>query len=127
MIKGKLNETVIMDMIALRNEATWYDFKEFWYEGSDKENTELVRDILCLANAYSENNRYLIFGIRDKPLEIVGLEPDSRYLQDNEIYQILAAKKFSCEKLPIIETYQLYIDNKQLYVIEIKNMPVKPY
>lgn len=53
----------IMDLDSLlrQREAEWLDFKKEYHDN----NASLLHDILCLANSYSNSDRYLVFGVAD--------------------------------------------------------------
>ena len=53
------------DLIKYENENTCLDFKEIQYEKS--QYAELIKDIMSMANADVENDRYIIIGVKHKP------------------------------------------------------------
>lgn len=53
------------DLIKYENENTCLDFKAIQYEKSQYE--ELIKDIMSMANADVENDRYIIIGVKHKP------------------------------------------------------------
>ena len=59
----------IKKLISLRKEGTHWDFKEHHH----KRSGEMIHDILCLANADYDGERYLIYGVRDSDYQVVGL------------------------------------------------------
>jgi hypothetical protein len=42
-------------------ESEWLDFKQKHHDNA----ATFLHDVLCLANAYSENDRYLVLGVGD--------------------------------------------------------------
>ena len=48
----------------LEREDNYYDFKEEYHQS--KNNKELLKDILSLANCKHNGNRYIFFGIAEK-------------------------------------------------------------
>ena len=53
------------DLIKYENENTCLDFKAIQYEKNQYE--ELIKDIMSMANADVENDRYIIIGVKHKP------------------------------------------------------------
>ena len=53
------------DLIKYENENTCLDFKAIQYEKGQYE--ELIKDIMSMANADVENDRYIIIGVKHKP------------------------------------------------------------
>jgi predicted HTH transcriptional regulator len=50
-----------LDSLLRQREAEWLDFKKEYHDN----NASLLHDILCLANSYSNSDRYLVFGVAD--------------------------------------------------------------
>ena len=61
-------------------ESEFIDYKEFWHSN----NVKLLHDILSLANADSDNDRYLVFGVSDDQTRFpgVGKDPNRKRQQD---------------------------------------------
>lgn len=55
------SKTAIMDLISLKREGEYWDFKEKYHQNKAK----FIHDILCLSNIPSRNDSYLIFGVSD--------------------------------------------------------------
>ncbi|WP_349517520.1 RNA-binding domain-containing protein [Leuconostoc mesenteroides] len=49
-------------------ENEWLDYKQEWHQNK----IELVRDILSFANTVHSRDCYLIFGVVDKTIEVIG-------------------------------------------------------
>lgn len=49
-------------LIALKREGAYWDFKKEWH----KDNSELIHDILCLANNLESDVSYLFIGIDEE-------------------------------------------------------------
>lgn len=50
------------NLIALKREGAYWDFKKEWH----KDNSELIHDILCLANNLEGDVSYLFIGIDEE-------------------------------------------------------------
>lgn len=57
---SKLDPMEIRDLLQ-RPESEWLDFKLKYHDNT----ATFLHDVLCLANAYSENDRYLVFGVAE--------------------------------------------------------------
>lgn len=59
-----MNTSLISDieiLLTSKREGQYWDFKEMYHENK----SELLHDILCLANALHKGNRFLIYGVSD--------------------------------------------------------------
>lgn len=101
------------------SEGVFIDFKQQWHE----DNIALIHDILCLCNADYKGDRFLLFGVSDKT-EIVGVL-DKTGKKENDFIDLLRKSNFN--RLPEIDLYTLFIDNKKIDVIHIADTPYKPY
>ena len=71
----------VLEFINSRRETDFYDFKKYWEEnevdGNKKDpKSDLLHDIICMANNKHIGDSYIIFGIEDKTYNIVGVEND---------------------------------------------------
>ena len=116
---------VVKELIALKKEGDYWDFKLKAYT-KDK-NQDFVHDILCLANSAHKGNRYLILGVCDKTFEIIGVEEDSKRKRQEGYISILRECGFAGDYRPEITLHSLEISNHTVEVIEILDLPYKPY
>nr|WP_306673843.1 ATP-binding protein [Tahibacter caeni] len=88
---------VLLEDLRYRGEGTDLDFKADRYpfaNASDDEKSELLKDILALANASREGTAYILIGFKEKPpypAEVVGL-PAEGAIDDSRIQQFVNAK-----------------------------------
>lgn len=108
-------------LLLKMGECEYLDFKREWHQNK----IDLVHDLLCLANAYTNNDRYIIFGI-DNDRNIIGLPPEQKRLKDNEIYDILKNKP-RLNRIPTISVEEHLIDDKTIDLLIIRNRPDKPF
>ena len=115
----------VLNLASRKTEGRHWDFKLQHHEN----NSELIHDILCLANAENEGRRYLIFGIEDQSYELHSITgtPDRKsqahiagLLRDN-------AGKFFQSRTPDIYLSEIQCDGKSLDVLVIEDKPHKPY
>lgn len=110
----------VKDLIDTHKEDNYYDFKLEY--GS---NTDLVHDIICLANAKYDGERYLIIGIRND-YKVIGLE-DAKTKKQNQLIDLLAGSKFANGNFPEISLFNVEIDGKTIQIIKIQDRSYKPY
>jgi len=114
----KLSEKEVRDLIN-QGESTFIDFKQEYYH--DAKKLDLVHDILCLANADSVNDRYIIFGVNDDGT-IKGL---SEKIKDNDIIDCMRGAGIN--RLPVIWIQHFQFEENIISVLCIANISHKPY
>jgi len=105
-----------------REEGIKLDFKlrlELYNETGKK---ELTKDICAIANS-SGGRGYIIVGIKDKSKEIIGIQEDDIF-KEEQIQQIVTTR---CEPPIPIEVDFIDIKNKKIGVISIYDGEQKPY
>lgn len=116
----------IMNLINSKTEGQYWDFKRQPHQ----DNKSLVHDILCLANAKHDGDRFLIIGVDDpsNDCKIIGLdEKSTKRKKEADLNDLLNNIKFSGGNIPTINVRKLNIDNKEIDVIIIKDDMKKPY
>jgi predicted HTH transcriptional regulator len=84
-----------LSSLLQRSEGDSLDFKRDNYRfrnGTDDEKSELLKDIVALANAWKATDAYIIIGVEEshgKASKLVGLTPD---LNDSDAQQFVNAK-----------------------------------
>lgn len=119
-------EEVIKSLIETQREDDYWDFKR----EPHKNNASLLHDIICLANSLHKGDRYLIIGVSDPSdgAKIVGLEQSQvNRMKQSHLIDFLRNKKFAGEVRPVIELHTLKIENKEVDVLIISDIPNKPY
>jgi hypothetical protein len=104
-------------------ECEFIDFKEQYSVG----NSDLVHDILCLSNAKTDRNqnRFLIFGVRDADLQVVGIQNDGNRKTAAQIIDLLRAA--GVNHIPSIEINSVAQNGCTVDCLEISDKPEKPY
>lgn len=103
-------EETIRELFYQNTEGEYWDFKEFpyFYSGQEdkelnKKKNDLLHDIICMANNLSNHEAYLIMGISDNPVEIVGVEKYlNRWTQENYL-DFIQSKKWAGDYIPSLE------------------------
>lgn len=110
-----------LSFLLNQNECEWLDFKEVFHDN----NVKLLHDIICLANAQTDQDRYLVFGITDNKT-ITGIENDKNKKESSDIQDLL--KKSNFNRLPDIRLEYIESENNhKIALLRIYNKPNKPY
>lgn len=112
---------LIASYINSKREDICYDFKQEWH--SSGKDSDLLHDILCLANNTKNVDAYLIVGVTDE-FDVIGV-PDWR--KSNEIFDFLRSKKFAGDHLPEVELKNIYYKHHKIDVLEIKASRYVPF
>lgn len=109
----------IQDLIAL-GECEILDFKSQY----PTVNSDLVFDLICLANVITKSARLLIFGISDTG-QVLGIESDPNRKNLENIITILR----SCRPntIPKISLKTKIVDNHEIDIVAVEDQPQKPY
>ncbi len=110
-------------LVNLKQEGGYWDFKEEWYQNK----TDLLHDIICMANNLCNRDAYLIIGVSDNDKNVTGINNDNNRKNTQNIVDFLKDKKFAGGIHPIVTIQTITIDQKQLDVIIIKNTNNTPY
>ncbi len=114
---------IVGELIRTHREDDWWDFKECHHE----DRATLLHDIICLANNRVNRDAYLIFGVRDKTFETVGVENDLKRRNQQNITDFLSDKPFAGQTRPRVEVRTVVIDSHEVDVFIIKNSTDVPY
>lgn len=117
------NETLkntINELIEQRREGDYWDFKEEFH----KDSSELVHDVMCLANNKFNQDAYLIFGVSDN-YEVIGIIDDT-WNQDRVI-QILETADFAGGNIPYVTLHDLTIREATIKVLTIARSDNVPF
>lgn len=125
---NKINETLageITSLINKKQEGSYWDFKLEWHDSK----AELLHDIICLANNMENRDAYLIFGVKDKTCEIIGINEDNKENRLNTVgvVNFLRDKKFVGDVRPIARVETICIEGKELDILIIENSHYTPF
>lgn len=116
-------ETIIKELINSKREDDYWDFKEQWHDNK----ADLLHDIICLANNRVDKDAYLIFGVRDKTYEIIGVENDQNRKNQQKVIDFLKGIQFVSGIRPSVEVKTIKKDNRELDILIVKNSYDTPY
>ena len=111
-----------MNLRNLGREGGYWDFKKEYH----KNKAELLMDIICMANNQEDRDAYIIFGIEDKTMEVIGVENDPNRKDLNQLSQFISGKYFSIYT-PEIDLQTIEIEGHQIDVLIIYNTNHTPY
>lgn len=109
-----------LDLLIAQGECEWIDFKEKHHENK----ADLIHDILCLANASHQGDRFLIFGVSDTRA-IIGIKPVDRRRSQAEVINFVQSLRLNHQ--PTLTLIELVNDQKTIDVIIVRHLPEKPY
>jgi hypothetical protein len=112
------------DLIKYENENTSLDFKAIQYKKSKHE--DLIKDIMSMANADVENDRYIIIGVSHKSSgdrEILSIEKED--FKDSAIYQQIIRENIEPDIKLDYSPYKY--KGKLLGIFKISGYSDKPY
>ena len=115
-------EEIIQDLIQKGYEGGYWDFKKEWHDNSAK----LLHDILCLANNLNNRDAYIIIGV-DNNAEIVGICDQKNRKNTQNLNDFLRNKKFVGDFRPEVYCATLFLNQKEIDVIIIKNSNKTPF
>lgn len=122
---GHLKE-IIENLIALKQEGAYWDFKREWYDGSQTSN--LLHDIICMANNLVNNDSYLIIGIdEDNDYKVKDVTGDANRKNTSKIVNFIKDKKFAGDARPLLYVESIFLDEGVIDVIIIKNSQSTPF
>ena len=109
------------DLIEYESENTSLDFK---VEEYGKNNYELIKDVMSMANAHTNEKKYIVVGVKDNPnedREIIGL----KNISDQAILENIIQENI--EPIVYFKYYKYEFKGKMLGIIEIGDNRNRPY
>ena len=115
----------IRNLVQRGTEGTYWDFKRQHHENK----ADLIHDVLCLANADHEGDRFLVFGVHDGTLAVHSVDNTPNRRRQADIVNLFRGNsiKFFQSRIPAFHLRELDYDGKLLDVLVIEDMPHKPY
>lgn len=113
----------IQTLIDSHAEGDYWDFKEKWHEN----NSNLLHDIICMANSTANRDCYIIIGVRDDTFDVVGVDMENRKNQQNVLDLLHQKPKWAGGLVPEVYVKNIAILDKELDVIIIKQSDNTPF
>lgn len=98
------------------DENEWLDYKQEWHNNK----IELVRDILAFTNTVHHKNCYLIFGIEDKTLRVLGVNEDKNRKNTQQITDLLVHQHFSGD-VPKVKVQSIKFGERTVDILTVFN------
>lgn len=113
----------ILELILFENENTRLDFKRDEYR---KENySAYLKDIVSMANAFTNEERYIIIGLKPKSINDRGFVGITGTITDSATFQQLVYENIEPEIS--IEYFSFLCENHQFGIFKISNCNNPPY
>lgn len=116
-------EWEIAELIGRRREGEYWDFKQQWY----LHNTDLLHDIICMANSPANRDCYIIIGIEDETFKVLGVDANNRKNQQKVIDLLRQKPKWAGGHIPEVYVRTIQIEDKELDIIIIKQSDNTPF
>lgn len=116
-------EELVLHLVSTGREDDWWDFKECHH--ADK--AAMLHDIMCLANNRGTRDGLIIFGVRDKTMEIVGCENDPHRRNQQNVVDFLRSTKFAGQIRPRVEVRSIQIQEHEIDIFIVRNTSDTPY
>lgn len=114
----------IIKLIGSHQEGEYWDFKRMWYTN----NSDLLHDIICMANNLTTNDGYIIIGVdEDNDYSVIDISNDENRKKTQDMVSFLRDKKFAGGIRPKVEVQSVSISGKTIDIIIIKNDKHTPY
>ena len=117
-------QATVSSLIGRKSEGTYWDFKREHH----KSKSDLIHDVLCLANAQHKGKRFLVFGVDDK-FRLCSIENDTDRRSQADLASIFRgnASRFFQFRFPEFYLQEITLEGKLLDVLVIENTTNKPY
>ena len=107
----------ILQLIALRQEGEYWDFKKEWY----KRKPDLLHDIICMANNLSNHDGLIIIGVDEETdYSICNVANDQNRRKTQDIVAFLREKKFAGGIRPTVYVQSLSLNQTTIGAIVIR-------
>jgi hypothetical protein len=117
-------ENEIFELISLGAEGDYWDFKLQWHTNL----SDLLYDIICMANNLANHDAYIIIGVKDETHNIIGVDTnDKNRKNQQQLIDFIKDKPFSSGVRPTVYVKNIEYDDKIIDVIIIKNSDKTPY
>ena len=123
-----VKQEVILELINLRQEGGYWDFKKEWYKSDNKGRQDLLHDIICMSNNLDSRDAFIIIGVNeDDNYNLRDVSEDNGRKNTQNIVDFLKDKKFAGGLRPTVYVKSYQISGKTIDVIVILNDNNTPY
>ncbi|MGE4300947.1 MAG: ATP-binding protein [Victivallaceae bacterium] len=109
-------------LLKKQHEGEYWDYKQEWHIG--EKNNDLIKDIVCFANAAHDHNCFIIFGANNKghPVDMT-----ERRRTQAEVLDMLSKLPWAAENQPDISVESIEINGHHLDILIIFNSTKTPF
>ncbi|WZL75052.1 ATP-binding protein [Clostridiaceae bacterium 35-E11] len=116
----------ILNIIDLKQEGSYWDFKSEWYSKGKK--ADLLHDIMCMSNNLENRDAYIIIGVdEENDHKIKDVKDDENRKNTQMIVDFLKDKKFAGGIRPTVYVEPIIVEDGCIDVIVMKNSNNTPY
>lgn len=121
-----MDKREIQDLISLKQEGPYWDFKREWY--TPEKIADLLHDIICMANNLCNRDAYIIIGVdEEKDYTISSVKYDSNRRCTQQLVDFLRDKHFAGGMRPTVSVESIWLDENIIDVIVVYNSSLTPY
>ena len=123
---SELQKEEILELISLKQEGAYWDFKKEWYE--DGKQPDLLHDIICMANNLENRDAYIIIGIDEENDYCVNDMTNAENRKSTQmLVDFVRNKKFAGGIRPRVMVETMQLETGTIDIIVIKNGYSTPY
>lgn len=123
---GELCSEKIEELISRGFEGSYWDYKREWYGTDEKGKSDMLHDIICMANNPTNFDGYIIIGVGDNG-EVVGIEEGAHRRNTQMIVDFLGKKPFAGSVRPSAYVDTVMIRNHSVDIIVVENTSNTPF
>lgn len=121
-----MNKSEIQDLISLKQEGAYWDFKREWYSQNKKD--DLLHDIICMSNNLSNRDAYIIIGVdEENDYSFSSIEFDQNRKNTQQLVDFIRDKRFAGGVRPIVSVENICFGENEIDVIVIHNSDATPF
>ncbi len=121
-----MDKREILDLILLKQEGSYWDFKREWY--SQDKKADLLHDIICMANNLSNRNAYIIIGVdEEKDYSFSSVKSDPNRKNTQQLVDFMRDKHFAGGVRPIVSVENISSSENEIDVIVVHNSNTTPF
>jgi hypothetical protein len=113
---------LIEQLVQEEREGEWWDFKLKHHNNL----SDLLHDVLCMANILYKGDRYIIFGVSDD-YKMVGINADDKRNTQADILDYFRKMRFANYNIPSMELSSHKLGGVEIDLLTISDSKNKPY
>lgn len=121
-----MKKSEIQDLISLKQEGAYWDFKREWY--SQNKKSDLLHDIICMANNISNRDAYIIIGVdEENDYSFCSVKSDPNRKNTQQLVDFIRNKPFAGGVRPIVSVESICFGENETDVIVVHNSDATPF